>query len=116
MLSGEYEALVSHILNLDSHELFSQLCVVTNLVQLGPRRGVFYANVTIADGVVRILRKWLAQRVDIDDEKAGKDFHRLLSKVDSSKEQRHSPSSQRSMLEHALFGLITIKMLAFELE
>ena len=58
----EPEGLVSHSVHLDSHELFSQLCVVTNLVQLGPRRGVFYSFVNVADGVVRIFRDWLAKR------------------------------------------------------
>ena len=55
-------ALVKHHISLDSYELFSQLCVVANLVQLGPRRGVFYSFVNIADGVVRIWREWLAAR------------------------------------------------------
>ncbi|MCJ1245005.1 hypothetical protein MMC30_002206 [Trapelia coarctata] len=58
----EPEGLVSHSVHLDSHELFSQLCVVTNLVQLGPRRGVFYSFVNVADGVVRIFRNWLTSR------------------------------------------------------
>ncbi|KAL9122758.1 MAG: hypothetical protein Q9187_000697 [Circinaria calcarea] len=57
--------LVSHDVNLDSHELFSQLCVVTHLVQLGPRSGIFYSIVNIADGVVRIWRKWLAERTKV---------------------------------------------------
>lgn len=60
----EPEGLVSHSVSLDSHELFSQLCVVTNLVKLGPRRGVFYSFVNVADGVVRIFRDWLAKRAD----------------------------------------------------
>ena len=61
----ESEGLVSHSVHLDSHELFSQLCVVTNLVQLGPRRGVFYSFVNVADGVVRIWREWLAKRANL---------------------------------------------------
>ena len=60
------KSLVSHSVNLDSYELWSQLCVVTNLVQLGPRKGVFYGFVNIADSVVRIWRDWLAQRATID--------------------------------------------------
>ena len=55
--------LVSHSVNLDSHEHFSQLCVVTHLVQLGPRSGIFYSIVNIADGVVRIFRRWLAENI-----------------------------------------------------
>ena len=57
--------LVSHNINLDSHELFSQLCVVTHLVQLGPRSGIFHSIVNIADGVVRIWRRWLAERTKV---------------------------------------------------
>jgi len=64
LIEQEPEGLVSHSVSLDSHELFSQLCVVTNLVKLGPRRGVFYSFVNVADGVVRIFRDWLAKRAD----------------------------------------------------
>ena len=63
--NAEPEGLVSHSVHLDSHELFSQLCVVTNLVQLGFSRGVFYSFVNVADGVVRIWREWLAKRANL---------------------------------------------------
>lgn len=56
------EKLVSHNVNLESHELFSQLCSITNLVKMGPRRGVFLSCVNLSDGVVRIWREWLAQQ------------------------------------------------------
>lgn len=52
---------VTHNINLDSHELFSQLCTVTNLVKVGPRRGVFLSVVNVGDGVMRIWRDWLAK-------------------------------------------------------
>ncbi|MCJ1390310.1 hypothetical protein MMC18_003168 [Xylographa bjoerkii] len=81
------EALVTHSVNLDSHESFSQLCVVTNLVQLGPRRGVFYAFVNVADGVVRIWREWLAQRAE-----AGEVPHGFLDGADSYKDQAKLPA------------------------
>ncbi|MCJ1321396.1 hypothetical protein MMC15_006740 [Xylographa vitiligo] len=86
--SSGSETLVSHLLNLDSHELFSQLCVVTNLVQLGPRRGIFYAFVNVADGVIRVWREWLAQRGEVDGEKAGEAPHRFTGELDSPEEQR----------------------------
>ena len=69
--NSEHERLVSHSVHLDSHELFSQLCVVTNLVQLGPRRGVFYSFVNVADGVVRIWREWLAKRANLKQKDIG---------------------------------------------
>ena len=90
--SSEFEALVSHVMNLDSHELFSQLCVVTNLVQLGPRRGVFYAFANVADGVVRIWRDWLAQRAGKDRGIDGEVPHKFSGEVDNSKEQIWVPA------------------------
>jgi len=54
--------LVSQTMNLDSHELFSQLCVSVNLVQLGPRRGVFLSCVDVLRKTTpRIWRDWLAE-------------------------------------------------------
>ena len=47
--------------NLDAHELFSQLCVITHVVQPGPRRGIFKTLEEVSDGVVRIWRDWLAK-------------------------------------------------------
>ncbi len=52
--------LASHDIVLDEGELFSQLCTVTNLVKVGPKRGLFYSHVNISDSVVRIWRDWLA--------------------------------------------------------
>ena len=49
-------------LHLESHELFSQLCVITNLVKVGPKRGLFKSCVTIGEGIIRIFRPWLAER------------------------------------------------------
>ncbi|KAI9742712.1 MAG: hypothetical protein M1835_003041 [Candelina submexicana] len=56
------QELVSQNVSLDAHELFSQLCTVTNIVKIGPHRGLFMSIVNVADGVVRIWREWLAQR------------------------------------------------------
>lgn len=47
---------------LDSCELFTQLCTITNVVTLGPRRGIFTGHVNVGDGVVRVWRDWLAAR------------------------------------------------------
>ena len=47
---------------LDSCELFTQLCTVTHVVTLGPRKGLFSRHVNVGDGVVRVWRDWLASR------------------------------------------------------
>ncbi|KAI9756666.1 MAG: hypothetical protein M4579_003755 [Chaenotheca gracillima] len=54
--------LVTQIVTLDSHELFSQLCTVTSLVRDAPRRGLFHSFVTIGEAVVRVWRTWLAEQ------------------------------------------------------
>jgi len=54
--------LVSIDVHLESHELFSQLCTITNLVKIGPKRGLFLSCVDIGDETVRIFRDWLAER------------------------------------------------------
>ncbi|KAL8865162.1 MAG: hypothetical protein Q9174_007040, partial [Haloplaca sp. 1 TL-2023] len=55
--------LVTHTLNLDSHELFTQLSVTAALVTIGPRRGVFLSFIDVVDKKTpRIWRDWLAQR------------------------------------------------------
>ena len=66
---SENRALVTHNINLDIDEPFSQLCVVTNLVKLGPRRGVFLSFVGVSDGLARVKRDWLASMAQIDAEK-----------------------------------------------
>jgi hypothetical protein len=55
--------LVSETVSLDTHELFSQLCCVTNLVTVGPRKGLLLSIVEISDGTIRVWRDWLAAQV-----------------------------------------------------
>ncbi|KAI1339474.1 hypothetical protein F5Y15DRAFT_415879 [Xylariaceae sp. FL0016] len=62
VLAGTEEPLVevpSVDVNLESGEPFSQLCTVTNLVKVGPRRGLFLSIANVTDGVIRIWRAWL---------------------------------------------------------
>ena len=85
--------LVAQTVNLDSHELFSQLCVSVNLVQLGPRRGVFLSCIDVLKKTTpRIWRHWLAEGAEsldgpnieptnLDDERQ----NRRIIWVDSSK-------------------------------
>lgn len=51
-------------MSLESHELFSQLVVITNMVKVGPKRGLFLSSVTIGEDVIRIWRKWLFDQVN----------------------------------------------------
>lgn len=55
------EELVRQILSLDSHELFTQLCTVTNLAKAGPRNGLFLSFVEVEDGTLRVWRNWLGK-------------------------------------------------------
>lgn len=36
--------------------------MITNLVKVGPKRGLFKSCVTIGEGIIRIFRPWLAER------------------------------------------------------
>jgi hypothetical protein len=52
--------VVRQLLSLEGHELFTQLCAICNIVQVGPRNGLFRTFVEVADGVIRVWRDWLA--------------------------------------------------------
>ena len=81
---------VKYNISLDSYELFSQLCVVANLVQLGPRRGVFYSFVNVADGVVRIWRAWLADKAKNVDSATGDKSVLGLTDLETKRHQGHA--------------------------
>lgn len=51
-------------MDLESHELFSQLCTVTNIVKIGSRQGLFLTCINIGEGLTRIFRDWLAKRCE----------------------------------------------------
>jgi hypothetical protein len=56
---------ITHALNIDSNELFTQFCAYASLVRLGPRRGIFLSTVHIVEsgeGVMRVWREWLQDR------------------------------------------------------
>jgi len=50
------------MVSLESHELFSQLCTIANLVKAVPNVGFLLNCITIGEGVIRIWRDWLAER------------------------------------------------------
>lgn len=58
-IQSEY---VCQNVHLESHELFSQLCTLTNMVKEGPKPGIFLSCVKISGGVIRVWRDWLAER------------------------------------------------------
>lgn len=57
---GGHEELVRQSVTLESHELFTQLCAVLNLVKVGPRNGLFRRFIELEEGVVRVWRDWLS--------------------------------------------------------
>lgn len=56
--------LPTHQISLDSSELFSQMCTVTNLVKVGPRNGLFTSLSNVTDSVVRVWRDWLKRAAE----------------------------------------------------
>ncbi|KAF7914696.1 uncharacterized protein EAF01_001102 [Botrytis porri] len=67
LLPESDDGLVSQIVDLESHELFSQLCTITNIVKVGPKRGLFLSCVNIGEGVIRVFRDWLTDRVEANE-------------------------------------------------
>jgi hypothetical protein len=61
-LSDKQTEYVCQNIHLESHELFSQLCTVTNMVKEGPKRGLFFSCVNIGEGVIRVWRDWLTEQ------------------------------------------------------
>ncbi|KAH7359531.1 F-box domain-containing protein [Pyrenochaeta sp. MPI-SDFR-AT-0127] len=51
---------VKQMLGLEAHELFTQLVAQTNLVKIGPRKGLFTCFVGVEEGVLRVWRDWLS--------------------------------------------------------
>lgn len=69
----EGEELVSQDIYLESHELFSQLMSVVNVVKTGPKKDLFLSCVTVGEGLVRVWRDWLAEHAEDFRESKGKD-------------------------------------------
>lgn len=63
-LEEEPTKVPSYDVNLEAGEFFTQLCAVTNLVKIGPRRGLFLSIDNVADGVIRVFRPWLQQQAE----------------------------------------------------
>ena len=55
--------VISHRVNLEADELFTQLRFLASLVEIGPRRGFFMSIQNIVEKkTTRIFRTWLAER------------------------------------------------------
>lgn len=87
------EGLVAHLVSLDPGDSFSQLCVNTNLVKLGPRPGVFENLVNVSEGLVRIWRKWLADKATAV--LLGGDTNDRVQGVDVVQEESHKRIGQK---------------------
>ncbi|PSN69312.1 hypothetical protein BS50DRAFT_490739 [Corynespora cassiicola Philippines] len=60
--SDRYEGdTVKQMLNLEGHELFTQLVAQCHLAKLGPRNGIFLSIVEVEEGNVRVWRDWLKE-------------------------------------------------------
>lgn len=53
---------VTQKVSLEAGDLLTQLCAVTNLVKLDPRRGLISDRVELSEGIIRIWREWLSKR------------------------------------------------------
>ena len=61
------KGVVKRTVNMDVHELFSQLCVSIALVQQGPRQGVFLSFMDVLKTTTtRIWRHWLSANASIE--------------------------------------------------
>ncbi|KPM40043.1 hypothetical protein AK830_g6519 [Neonectria ditissima] len=60
--SQEAEDDITVHVDLDEGESFSQLCAGTYMVKEGPKPGIFVSHISIDEGVIRVFRKWLAER------------------------------------------------------
>jgi hypothetical protein len=56
--------MIRQTLNLEGHELFTQLCAVVNIVKFGPKPGVFKSFVEVEDSVLRVWREWLEKMTE----------------------------------------------------
>jgi hypothetical protein len=61
-LAETQKDFVCQNIHLESHELFSQLCTSTKLVEAGQYPGIFLSYVHLSGGVLRVWREWLAER------------------------------------------------------
>ncbi|TGO60518.1 hypothetical protein BOTNAR_0144g00110 [Botryotinia narcissicola] len=69
LLPEPEDGLVSQIVDLESHELFSQLCTITNIVKVGPKRGLFLSCVNIGEGVIRDRDEANKRHIDSPEER-----------------------------------------------
>lgn len=67
VLKQPEEEMVTQLVHLESHELFTQLCANVKLIKCGPREGVYRSCVPVGQGTLRVWRDWLSEHAAIDD-------------------------------------------------
>jgi hypothetical protein len=77
-LVDKHKSFVCQDIYLDSHGLFGQLVTNTNLVKLGPKPGVFRSSINIGEGLTRVWRDWLSDRVSCEKGDSSERDKRLL--------------------------------------
>jgi hypothetical protein len=80
---------VRQILNLESHELFTQLVAQTNLVKIGPRHGLFTCFVDVEEGVLRVWKEWLAEMAAKGRQDSATVLQQAVEEVGKGKEIAH---------------------------
>ncbi|KAI1177917.1 F-box domain-containing protein, variant [Nemania sp. FL0916] len=72
----------SYDVNLEADELFTQLCAITNLVKIEPKRGLFLSIDNVTEGLIRVWREWLREQAGQSE--ADKQFEGQIRPDDSS--------------------------------
>jgi hypothetical protein len=103
----------SQIVSLESHELFSQLCAIANLVKSVPNVGFLLSCITIGEGVIRIWRDWLAERAVLPQSK-GKSSLGTSSRSAASKSDSFEDREQILWLDNGCN--VGIRLLVIERE
>jgi hypothetical protein len=85
----EGEELVSQDIYLESHELFTQLQSVVNVVKTGPKKDLFLSCVTVGEGLVRVWRDWLKERAEGVAKGKGEEEEEIEKRLLWSDTQKH---------------------------
>ena len=89
--------IITRAVSMESHELFSQLCVSASLVQVGPRRGVFLSCVDVLKKTTtRMFRDWLSGKTETSND-PDLDVSEHFTNGMASKPRSSSEQSRRLM-------------------
>ena len=77
------EVVIQNV-NLDAHELFTQLRLMASLVQVGPSRGFFLSIESIVENkTTRLWRHWLAGAANSSPSRIVEDSHQYIGDMDT---------------------------------